>query len=72
MDESIKYILKNAGKDPKEIKFIEEMEVLILNSKNISYFERDLIRLLKEEFEKDRYQIEQYYSVYVSVGEEYP
>ena len=72
MDNNIRNILKNAGKDPKEIRFQEAVEGLAQSSKNVSYVGSEMVRLLKEEFENDRNQTNKVYIAYARISQEYP
>lgn len=74
MDNSIRNILKNAGKDPKEIKFQEEYENVVEWSKETAtrYISKVVVEAIKKEYEADKLHEHKGYSVRLSISMTHP
>ena len=72
MDNSIRNILKNAGKDPKEIKHQEEMDSLISCSKSVGYIVQVIFEEFKKDYEESINQEREGYYANLSISSTYP
>lgn len=72
MDNSIRNILKNAGKDPKEVKFQQEMESIALGAEYVAFIRNELIESIKKDYEGHMNENRNEYFGYISISSTYP